>query len=64
MEGEEHCIVCGHRLSSHIWEGDGWRCHSLGPDLCQCECFLRLRDPKQGLYYYSLERRIRKACTR
>lgn len=36
------CIVCGHKISSHIDEGDGWRCHSiLTYDLNQCECFLR-----------------------
>jgi hypothetical protein len=49
------CCVCGHRLSSHVYEphkvdrrdgtfednGSGWRCHQLSVDGCQCECWLR-----------------------
>lgn len=36
------CVVCGHPLSHHVWEGDSqwWRCHSLGCDMFQCECRL------------------------
>lgn len=54
------CVVCGHNLSCHIDEGDGWRCHALGPDLKQCECFLRKRKGlgEVDLDYYSLKRRI------
>lgn len=57
------CVVCGHSLSSHVDEGDGWRCHSLGPDLKQCECFLRKRKDlgEVDLNYYSLGRRLEEA---
>lgn len=35
------CCCCGHPLGTHIDECEGWRCHVLGDDLYQCECFLR-----------------------
>lgn len=55
---EDICCVCGHPLSMHIDEGDGWRCHALGPDGYQCECFLRKGKAKGDISYYSLERRV------
>jgi hypothetical protein len=42
----------------HIDEGDGWRCHGLGSDGYQCECFLRKRKAKGDISYYSLGKRI------
>jgi hypothetical protein len=51
------CCVCGHPLKDHVDEGDGWRCHCLGPDTYQCECWLR-RDRAEGdIKYYDLDRR-------
>lgn len=55
----DRCIVCGHPLSAHIDEGDGWRCHCLGEDLKQCECFLRKDKANGDIKYYSLERRVK-----
>lgn len=58
------CCVCGHGLSAHLDEGDGWRCHSLGPDGFQCECYLRKgRGEIEELLigdknFYSLARRV------
>ena len=60
-EKDETCVVCGHPLSCHIDEGDGWRCHCLGADLSQCECYLRKYRDLLGevdITYYSLERRV------
>ena len=54
---EAVCCVCGHHLGTHIDEGDGWRCHSLGEDGYQCECYLRKRGDRD-IRFYSLERRI------
>jgi hypothetical protein len=59
------CSVCGHKLASHISEGDGWRCHSIGQDCYQCECFLRRRAESSyrgviqfiGKDFYDLEKR-------
>jgi len=49
------CCVCGHALSSHIDEGELWRCHSLGPDTYQCECILRKNKAgDEGIAYYDL----------
>lgn len=56
-EGEDICCVCGHKLSAHIDEGDGWRCHALGPDAYQCECFLRKDRVEGNITEYSLEQR-------
>ncbi len=61
---EEECIVCGHKLCDHIDEGNGWRCHSLGVDTRQCECFLRKHRDLFGevsLDYYSVQRRVEEA---
>jgi len=59
------CCVCGHKLSNHIDEGNGWRCHSLGHDAFQCECYLRKdRDTfsdDKGLDYYDLKKRIKES---
>jgi len=55
---EEICCVCGHKLSVHIDEGEGWRCHSLGSDGFQCECFLRKDRAEGNMEYYELSRRI------
>lgn len=55
------CIVCTCSLTSHIDEGTGWRCHSLGADLSQCECFLRKREPKDELDYYDIRKRCDEA---
>lgn len=49
------CCVCLHNLDSHIDETDGWRCHSLGQDFFQCECFLRKRD--DTIDFYDLQKR-------
>lgn len=62
MVEEKVCCVCGHKLASHIDEGDGWRCHSLGSDGYQCECFLRKdRTSEEGINFYGLKARIAKA---
>lgn len=57
---EETCCVCGHKLGKHADEGDGYRCHCLGPDGYQCECYLRKRRYVEGLAGYSVERRTQK----
>ncbi len=56
------CCVCHHNLITHIDEGNGWRCHSIGADLYQCECFLRkgrLGKERSNLHYYDLGLRRR-----
>lgn len=35
------CCVCGHFLSNHLKDGDGWKCNERGLDGRQCECTLR-----------------------
>lgn len=55
---EARCCACGHSLDSHIEEKAGWRCHSLGPDGYQCECFLRKGRYEEGLEGYNLARRV------
>ncbi len=55
---DDVCCVCGHPLSVHIDEGNGWRCHFLGPDGYQCECFLRKKRTHNDISYYSLRKRI------
>ena len=57
---EEVCVVCGHLLRSHLEEKEGWRCHTLGTDGYQCECFLRKGRYEEGLEGYSLERRTQR----
>ena len=56
---EDICCCCGHKLGSHLDEGDGWRCHSLGSDFYQCECFLRKNRYEEGLKGYDLKARIK-----
>ena len=55
------CIVCGHSLRSHIDEGGGWRCHALGSDAYQCECFLRRGRAKGEISYYDWLKRVKKS---
>lgn len=55
---EEICCVCEHPLESHIEEGDGWRCHHLGKDGYQCECFLRKARADNDIAFYSKEKRL------
>lgn len=58
IEDDPVCCACHHKLSSHIDEGDGWRCHSLGQDALQCECFLRKdRTEQDGISFYDLKKR-------
>lgn len=61
-EEEDICCICKHKLSVHIDEGSGFRCHSIGTeDGFQCECYLRKgRDKDIGdLEFYSLYKRIK-----
>ncbi|KXA88567.1 hypothetical protein AKJ57_06700 [candidate division MSBL1 archaeon SCGC-AAA259A05] len=51
------CCACGHELSVHIDEGDGWRSHLLDPGGFQCECYLRKGRADGDIEFYSLERR-------
>ena len=51
------CCVCFHDLSHHIDEGEGWRCHWLGRDGYQCECYLR-KDKDISIKTYDLKARI------
>lgn len=55
------CCCCGHPLHTHVDEGDGWRCHCLGQDTYQCECFLRKRY--KSINGYDLDKRIRDKST-
>jgi hypothetical protein len=55
---EGTCCLCKHPLSSHIDEGSGWRCHILGDDLYQCECFLRKGVWRFDSGFYDLKKRI------
>jgi hypothetical protein len=52
------CCICEHDLCNHIDEGTGWRCHALGQDAYQCECFLR--KERGYISYYDLDLRIEK----
>jgi hypothetical protein len=55
------CCVCGHLLSSHINEKDGFfRCHSLGPDMYQCECHLMKFFENDKLEDFDLRKRMEK----
>ncbi len=56
---ENVCVLCGHKLSMHIDEGDGWRCHSLGPDFHQCECYLRKNRAEGDISFYDLKERVK-----
>ena len=53
------CIVCGHKLSSHVDEGEYWRCHSIAtPDLLQCECCLRKDRAGGDITFYDWKKRV------
>jgi hypothetical protein len=54
---DDICCVCGHPLSMHIDEGNGWRCHAISYG-CQCECFLRKDRANSVISYYSLKKMI------
>ena len=49
------CCVCGNKICNHVDEGTGWRCHALGLDAYQCECFLR--KDRGYINYYDLRLR-------
>jgi len=51
------CCVCGHKLSLHIDEGDGWQCHALDASGYQCECWLRKHCFHPTLDSYDLKKR-------
>ncbi len=51
------CCLCQHSLQDHIDETLGWRCHALGTDFYQCECFLRKKRYK-NIQGYDLRKRI------
>ena len=52
------CTVCGHKLDNHVDERDGWRCHSIGQDFYQCECYLRKGRYDEGIEGYDLKTRL------
>lgn len=54
---DEICCVCAHTLDMHIDEGSGWRCHALGSDGYQCECWLR-KGRYESIRGYSLGTRV------
>jgi hypothetical protein len=62
-EPQPHCIVCGHKLSVHIDEGDQWRCHSIvTADMSQCECRLQKSvADEEGISWFEAERRVKEA---
>lgn len=51
------CCCCGHKLGNHVDERDGWRCHSLGQDFYQCECYLR-KNRYDSISGYDLKLRV------
>ncbi len=51
------CCCCGHNLDNHIDEDKGWRCHGLGRDFLQCECYLRKGRYDEGIKGYDLQKR-------
>lgn len=51
------CCCCGHKLDNHIDEKEGWRCHSLGEDFYQCECYLR-KNRYDSIEGYDLKKRV------
>ena len=57
LSNKKACCVCLHDLSDHIDEKEGWRCHMLGPDGFQCECFLR-KSGFDSIEGYELNKRI------
>ncbi len=52
------CCVCSHELSYHLDEKKGWRCHLLGQDGYQCECWLR-KGRYESIEGYELHKRIK-----
>ena len=50
---ESPCKVCGHKMSSHVDEGDFLRCHSiLTVDNYQCECLRKKPESeKEGGHF-------------
>jgi hypothetical protein len=55
------CCVCGHHLSSHINEKNGfYRCHAIAPDMYQCECHLVKFFEDGNLKDYDLRERMEK----
>jgi hypothetical protein len=56
-ENLEICVVCGHLLGHHVFEKTGWRCHGIGHDSLQCECFLRATRAEGNIAYYDLIKR-------
>jgi len=60
---EKMCCICGHALLTHFEELPtlskiGWRCHCLGLDGYQCECFLRKDSVASKVDYYDFKRRV------
>lgn len=55
---DDVCCCCGHKLKNHIDEGDGWRCHNLGQDWYQCECFLRKSQTDNEIKGFDLKLRL------
>jgi putative resolvase len=51
------CIVCKHQLNRHVNEGDSWRCHDIGCDMCQCECTLDKQHGDYDILFYDLRSR-------
>jgi len=59
MKNKNICCVCGHELAIHFDEGKGWRCHSLGRDGYQCECWLRKNQAKGNILFFDLNLRVK-----
>ncbi|MFX1237438.1 MAG: hypothetical protein ACFFAS_15550 [Promethearchaeota archaeon] len=59
MNDKDTCCECGHELSLRFDESKGWRCHRLGPDGFQCECWLSKAKAEGSISYYSLTLRIK-----
>jgi len=57
VEKKKICCVCSHELSIHFDEVTGWRCHALGQDGYQCECWLR-KERYASIEGYDLFTRI------
>jgi hypothetical protein len=54
----EICCICHHSLHYHLEELGGWRCHLLGSDGYQCECWLRPERADNNKDFYNLARRV------
>lgn len=55
---ENICCLCRHEFRFHVDEGNGWRCHCLGYDGFQCECWLRKDHGDGDIKFYDLKSRI------